>query len=141
MNEDENVCTTNCVDLLLLLVTTTKLLSRELLYTILQLICCFARLQKYILHGTILCNINIPQDVSTCAEYPVTHYNMSLTRSSDVNQSILMLGPYTSTGPSKVEITLNSTDGIRQNALYDFQISAVSIIGSNTSSEFKFCKI
>ena len=70
----------------------------------------------------------------------MTHYNLSLTRSRDVNQSILMLGPYASNSASRVEITLNSSDGILQNDRYHFQISAVNIIGSSTSSEMEFCK-
>ena len=89
--------------------------------------------------GTIY-NINIPQAADACAGYPVTHYNLSLTRRSDVNQTILMLGPYTSNGASRNEITLNSSDGILQNVQYHFQISAVNIIGSSTSSGMEFCK-
>ena len=70
----------------------------------------------------------------------MTHYNLSLTRSRDVNQSILMLGPYASNSASRIEITLNSSDGILQNVQYHFQISAVNIVGSSTSSEMEFCK-
>ena len=79
----------------------------------------------------------IPQAADACAGYPVTHYNLSFG-SSDVNQS--MLGPCTKNGASRVKITLNSTDGILQNVRYHFQILAVNIIGSNTSSGMEFCK-
>ena len=80
------------------------------------------------------------QAADACARYPVTHYNLSLTRSSDVNQLILMLGPHASNDASRIETTLNSSDGIRQNFQYHFQISAVNIIGSSTSSGMEFCK-
>ena len=80
------------------------------------------------------------QAADACARYPVTHYNLSLTRSSDVNQSILMVGPHTSNDASRIETTLNSSDGILQNVQYHFQISAVNIIGSSTSSGMEFCK-
>ena len=83
--------------------------------------------------------MNIPQAADVCAGYPVTHYNLNFG-SSDVNQSIFMLGPCTTNGASRLEIILNSTDGIHQNARYHFQISAVNIIGSSTSSGMEFCK-
>ena len=70
----------------------------------------------------------------------MTHYNLTLTRSSDVNQSIFMLGPSRTNDASRVEITLNSTDDILQNVQYHFQISAVNIIGSSNSSGMEFCK-
>ena len=89
--------------------------------------------------GTIY-NNNIPQGADACEGYPVTNYNLSITRSSDVNQSILMLGPSSTNGASQIEATLNSTDGILQNVRYHFQISAVNIIGSSTSSGMEFCK-
>ena len=85
-------------------------------------------------------NIDIPQAVDACAEYPVTHYILNLTRRSVVNQSILMQGPSSINGASKIEMALNSTDDILQNVQYHFQISAVNIIGSSTSSEMEFCK-
>jgi len=87
-----------------------------------------------------LYTINIPQAADACAGYPVTHYNLSFTGSSDVNQSILMLGPSSTNGASRIEVTLNSSDGILQNDRYHFQISAVNIVGSSTSSEMEFCK-
>ena len=82
-------------------------------------------------------NIDIPQAVDACAEYPVTHYILNLTRRSVVNQSILMQGPSSINGASKIEM---ATDDILQNVRYHFQISAVNIIGSSTSSEMEFCK-
>ena len=75
---------------------------------------------------------DIPQPASACTGYPVTHYNLKIGRSA-VNP-VLMLGPYTANGASRIEIMLNSTDGISQNAHYHFQILAVNIIGSSTSS-------
>ena len=45
-------------------------------------------------------NIDIPQAVDVCAEYPVTHYILNLTRRSVVNQSILMQGPSSINGAS-----------------------------------------
>ena len=91
------------------------------------------------LHGHCL-QINIPQAADACAGYPVTHYNLSLTRRSVLNQSELMLRLYTSNGASRIVMTLNSSDGICQNAHYHFQISAVNIIGSSTSSGMELCK-
>ena len=85
-------------------------------------------------------NIDIPQAADACAGYPVTHYNLSIAGSSDVNQSKMMLGPYNANDASRIEIMLNSTDGISQNAHYHFQILAVNIIGSTTSSGMEFCK-
>ena len=70
----------------------------------------------------------------------MTHYNLSFARSSDVNQSILMLGPSSTNGASRIEATLNSTDGILQNARYHFQILAVNIVGTSTSNGMEFCK-
>ena len=81
----------------------------------------------------------LPQAARACSEYPVTYYNLNIGR-SDVNQSAVVLGPYTSDGASQVEITLNSSDGIHQNARYKFQIIAVNVIGSSNSSEMEFCK-
>lgn len=80
----------------------------------------------------------LPQAARACSEYPVTYYNLNI--GSDVNQSAVVLGPYTSDGASQVEITLNSSDGIHQNARYKFQIIAVNTIGSSNSSEMEFCK-
>ena len=80
-----------------------------------------------------------PQAARACSAYPVTYYNLNIG-SSDVNQSAIVLGPYTSDGASPVEITLNSSDGIHQNARYTFQISAFNIIGSSNSSEMELCK-
>ena len=57
-----------------------------------------------------------------------------------MNWTAVMLGPYAPGSASRVEITLNSSDGIRQNVRYHFQISAVNTIGSSTSSEMEFCK-
>ena len=94
-----------------------------------MLLFCFSWLQK----NTITW-CNVPQAADACAGYPVTHYNLSFARSSDVNQSILMLGPSSTNGASRIEATLNSTDGILQNVQYRFQISAVNIVGSSTSS-------
>ena len=79
------------------------------------------------------------QAADACAGYPVTHYNLSFGH-SDVNQSKMMLGPYTLNGTSRIEITLKSSDGILQNTQYYFQISAVNKIGSSTSSGMEFCK-
>ena len=70
----------------------------------------------------------------------MTHYNLSLARSRDVNQSILMLEPSSTNDASRIEATLNSTDGILQNARYHFQILAVNIVGTSTSSGMEFCK-
>ena len=84
-------------------------------------------------------HINTPQAADACAGYPVIHYNLSFG-SSNVNQSILTLGPYTSNGAPRVEETLNSSDGICQNVRYHFHILAVNIIGSSTSSDMEFCK-
>ena len=95
---------------------------------------------KKTLYMETIYNMNIPQAADACAGYPVTHYNLSIARRSVVNQSKLMLGPYISNGASRIEIKLNSTDGICQNVQYHFQISAVNIIGSNISSGMEFCK-
>ena len=86
-------------------------------------------------------NINIPQAADACTGYPVTHYNLSIW-SGDMNQSALILGPYTTelTGALRIEITLNSSDGILQNVQYRFQILTVNIIGSNTLKGLEFCK-
>ena len=83
------------------------------------------------------------QPADACAGYPVTYYNLSVARSSDVNQSTMMLGPFMTaglTGASRVEITLNSSDSIVQNVRYHFQILAANFIGSSTSSGTEFCK-
>ena len=83
------------------------------------------------------------QSADACAGYPVTYYNLSVVRSSDVNKSTMMLGPFMTaglTGASRVEITLNSSDGILQNVRYHFLILAANIIGSSTSSGMEFCK-
>ena len=79
------------------------------------------------------------QPADACAGYPVTYYNLSIG-SSDTNQTAMMLGPYTPESASRVEITLNSSDGIHQNVRYHFQILAVNTIGSSTSSGMEFCK-
>ena len=79
------------------------------------------------------------QPADACAGYPVTHYNLSF-RSSGMNQSAVMLGPYAPESGSRVDITLNSSDGIYQNVRYHFQILAVNTIGSSTSREIEFCK-
>ena len=89
--------------------------------------------------GTIY-NINIPQGADACEGYHITHYILSFAGSSDVNHSIFMLGPSSTNDASRIEITLNYTDGIHQNVQYHFQISAVNIIGSSTSSGMEFCK-
>ena len=71
------------------------------------------------------------------------YYTISITRSSDVNQSTMMLGPYTPAGPtdaSQIEITLNLTDGILLNVRYHFQILAVNTIGSSSLNGMEFCK-
>ena len=83
------------------------------------------------------------QSADACAGYPVTHYNLSIVRSSDVNKSRMMLGPFMTaglTGASRVEITLNSSDGILQNVRYHFLILTANIIGTSTSSGMEFCK-
>ena len=108
--------------------------------TILQLLCCYSWSYKRTYYMGAIYNIDIPQAVDACAEYPVTHYILNLTRRSVVNQSILMQGPSSINGASKIEMALNSTDDILQNVRYHFQISAVNIIGSSTSSEMEFCK-
>ena len=79
------------------------------------------------------------QPAEACAGYPVTHYNLSFG-SSGMNWTAVMLGPYVPESASRVEITLNSSDGIHQNVRYHFQILAVNIIGSSISSEMEFCK-
>ena len=82
----------------------------------------------------------IPQVADACTGYPVTHYNLNIASSSDVNQSKMILGPYISNGASRIEIMLNSTDGISQNAHYHFRILAVNMIGRSISSGMEFCK-
>ena len=79
------------------------------------------------------------QPANACAGYPVTYYNLSIG-SSDMNQTAVMLGPYVPENASRVEITLNSSDGIHQNVRYHFQILAVNIFGSSISSGMEFCK-
>ena len=79
------------------------------------------------------------QPAEACAGYPVTYYNLTIG-SSGMNQTAVMLGPYVPESASRVEITLNSSDDIRQNVRYYFQILAVNTIGSSTSSEMEFCK-
>ena len=85
------------------------------------------------------CHFDIPQPASACTGYPVTQYNLNIG-SSDLNLTAMMLGPYTSNGASRVEIALNSSDGIHQNTHYHFQILAVNIIGSSISRGMEFCK-
>ena len=79
------------------------------------------------------------QPADACAGYPVTYYNLSIG-SSGMNWTAVMLGPYVPESASRVEITLNSSDGIHQNVRYHFQISAVNIFGSGISSGMEFCK-
>ena len=79
------------------------------------------------------------QHAEACAGYPVTYYNLSIG-SSGMNQTAVMLGRYVPQKTSRVEITLNSSDGIHQNVRYHFQILAVNAIGSSTSREIEFCK-
>ena len=122
----------------LFVVSPIKLFS--LLLSILSNLLLLLILQKNKLYMGTIYNINIPQAADACEGYPVTHYNLTLTRSSDVNQSIFMLGPSRTNDASRVEITLNSTDDILQNVQYHFQISAVNIIGSSNSSGMEFCK-
>ena len=79
------------------------------------------------------------QPANACAGYPVTYYNLSVG-SSGINQTEVMLGPYFPENALRVEITLNSSDGIDQNVQYHFQILAVNIFGSSISSGMEFCK-
>ena len=80
------------------------------------------------------------QPADACAGYPVTYYNLSVARSSGMNQTAVMLGPYVPESASRVEITLNSSDDIHQNVQYHFQILAVNSFGSSISSGMEFCK-
>ena len=122
----------------LFVVSAIKLFS--LVLSILSNLLLLLIVQKNKLYMGTIYNINIPQGADACEGYPVTHYNLSLARSSDVNQSIFMLGSSSTNDASRIEITLNSTDDIHQNVQYHFQISAVNIIGSSTSSGIEFCK-
>ena len=79
------------------------------------------------------------QPADACAGYPVTYYNLSIG-SSGMNRTAVMLGPYAPGSASRVEIMLNSSDGIHQNVRYHFQILAVNIFGSSISSGMEFCK-
>ena len=79
------------------------------------------------------------QPAEACAGYPVTYYNLSIG-SSGINQTAVMLGTFVPENASRVEITLNSSDGIHQNLRYHFQLMAVNIIGSSASSGMEFCK-
>ena len=69
----------------------------------------------------------------------MTYYNLSIG-SSGMNWTAVMRGPYAPGSASRVEITLNSSDGIHQNVRYHFQILSVNTIGSSTSSGMEFCK-
>lgn len=91
------------------------------------------------LGSLLLYSYPLSQAARACFAYPVTYYNLNIG-SSDVNQPAMVLGPYISDGASQIEITLKSSDGIHQNARYNFQIVAVNIIGSSNSNEMVFCK-
>ena len=82
------------------------------------------------------------QPARSCVGYPVTHYNLTIA-SSSTNQPAMMLGPYLpseSTDVSKINIMLNSSDGIYQNAPYRFQVLAFNSVGKSVSPVMEFCK-
>ena len=79
------------------------------------------------------------QAAETCQDYPLTNYTIALQNGS--TDGMRILGPYDAHGSEKIEIRLNSMDGIAENAQYNFSIIASNSFGNRSSNKAECCKL